>query len=654
MIHSTLGRTSAALGLALACAACATPLYTQASKAVPPPPNPEPVVVQSLPLPPTAPSDEPGACTLQVNPRGTGCMSAKADGIIEGPAYMWDAMHVLLAVQFTGSARGSTYDGPQVIAIKTNGKLFPNGDPWKCITCGTPAQARKYANPAVTDGGGRQAGPGDNWMRVDHPQAFPGDRKMLAGTNVVDCGPHKLTDEACTPDRLRIHPIRWDTSADGGGPGGSMRELRINPDGQHLMWSHMIATGANLDQHGLVGRLVFNSSPTAGQPLVPRYELADVFVLTNTDNPEFAQFRVDPQDPTRLINNPAKGQIGEARGWTRDGEDVVGMGFEEAGAVDMYITDLKTGDSHRLTSAPGYADPIMMSPDDRWFVVLDNRGVDRHMYYGGLRGIPPLLDTLTMMVKLSAEFGYRNGLRRFFQPYLIDRWGDRSGPWGEYAGQQLNAGPGAAGSASDPNWNARADPAWSPDGTDVVYWQALVTSPDCGGANPLPCPKSTEPGGRHSRLMIARLTSRQPLPLGQVAAPGRITVPWGTPYKPGDPMPRRVGGVPAGKYTMIGRKGGSAEVEFRNIGGRYVSAVYTNYTDDGLHVINGTESAELEMVGGKPRVVWHSNIRSSGRQNGTKKTSPGGFIVSPMGEPLEGELVTTIDGEVYRPPLKGT
>jgi hypothetical protein len=625
----------------------------------PPPPQPERVVIESLPLPPTAPSDVPGACSREINPRGTGCMSAYFDAIIEGPAYLWDAKHILLSVQFTGAPAApdpaSIYSGPQVIAIKTDGGRFANGDAWKCITCGIPDDVRKRGN-LTNRSAGQTAMPGDTWLVVDHPQAFPGDRKMLAGTNVIDCGKHKLVDDACTPDRLRVYPIRWNVTRDGSGEGGSMRELRLNPDGVHLMWSHMNATGPDLDQHGLVGRLKFNPAPKSGDPLVPRYDLVDAYVMTNSNDPTFAAFRVDPRDPSRLIANPAKGAIGEARGWTRDGKDAVGMGIPEAGAVDMYITSLKTGASQRLTSEPGYADPIMMSPDDKWFVVLDNRGVDRHMYYAAMRGVPPITDILTLMVKLSDQYGYRNGQRRFFQPYLIDSWGDRSGPWGEYSGQQLNSGSGAPGSASDPNWNARADPAWSPDGTNVVYWQALVTAPACGGANPLPCPISTEPGGRHSRLMIAHLPDRKPLALGRKASPGAITVPWGTRYEAGDPMPTR-SAIPEGSFTLAGRAGGSAQVEIRKNGGRpvFVSARYDRFTDDGQHVIDGTESAELVLKDGKPRIVWHSDLRASGKQTGTKKSSePGGFVISPMGEPLEGELVTTIDGKTYRPVQKGT
>ena len=77
-----------------------------------------------------------------------------------------------------------------------------------------------------------------------------------------------------------------------------------------------------------------------------------------------------------------------------------------------------------------------------------------------MRGLPPLTDLVTVSAVSSVR---NNGDRRFFQPFLLDRYGDR----GNYYGQQINAGNGKPESPSDPNWNAMADPRWSPDGASV-------------------------------------------------------------------------------------------------------------------------------------------------------------------------------------------
>jgi hypothetical protein len=616
----------------------------------PPAPRPEPVVVTALPLPPTAPSDAAGSCTRQVNPRGTGCMSGSEYGMQEGPGYMWDSRHVLMTVTFIGAPAApdpaSIYSGSQVLAIRTDGSLFANGDAWKCLTCGVPEANRQGTlvseNPMGGFGGGGNATPRPARMPLDHPQAFPDGRRVLAGPNVVDCSPYQLVSPECTAERVKIYPVRWGRTADGSGRGAIFREQRLNPDGVHINWNAFAGGGAGIEQFGYLGRLVFNPAPKSGEPRVPRYDIEDVYQLVNNRDPSFQTFSVDPKNPGRLIHNEPRGQIGEMRGWTRDGRSVIGMGFQESGNADIFITNLQHGASHRLTRDPAYTDPMIMSPDDKWLIAMDGRTTERHLYYSAMQGIPPLLDMMTLGITVCC---YNNGNRRFFQPIMIDVHGDR----GSYRGQQLNAGPGTPGSPSDPNWNGRADPAWSPDGTNVVYWQALVTAPACGGKNPLPCPASTEPGGRRTRLMKAQLTSRKPMPMRKVAA-RPIKVDWAVPLKPGDPLAGRGAGVPPGKYVLYGKVGGRADVE---IGRGSISVRYTNFTDDGGHIINGTESATSEGGGMMGRTILHSDLRSSGIQNGTKKTGPNGLVFSFRGA-TDGELVTTIDGKEYRRWPSGT
>jgi hypothetical protein len=267
-----------------------------------------------------------------------------------------------------------------------------------------------------------------------------------------------------------------------------------------------------------------------------------------------------------------------------------------------------------------------------------------------MRGIPPITDLFSVGAVASVR---NNHDRRFFQPFLIDRWGDR----GKYEGQRLNAGVGTPGSISDPNWNAMADPRWSPDGTSVVYFQGLVTAPACGGANPLPCPESTEPGGRRFRMMLARFTSRRPVAINPLR-PVSDEVPWGTRYVPGSPAPPYPM-IPEGAYTLHGLKSGVANIritqspDHKKI--QKVEVSYEKYSDDGESVISGAES----ITGGyeTPTLVfldWHSNITQTGKVNGTKTTGPDGFklkidVIRNILE-VQGTLTTTLNGKVYTQP----
>jgi hypothetical protein len=89
-----------------------------------------------------------------------------------------------------------------------------------------------------------------------------------------------------------------------------------------------------------------------------------------------------------------------------------------------------------------------------------------------------------------------------------------------------------------------------------------------------------------------------------------------------------------------------------------VSARYSGYSDDGFHFIDGTERVERMGGGGGAGafgapVVWHSDLKASGLQNGTKVTSEGGFRPGGRGQPSQGSLTTTIDGRVWTAPSAG-
>jgi len=624
---------SATFALSIANRVCA------GQQPLPKPPAPEPIAITELPLPPTAPSSDPGACTAAVNPNRTGCTTS-APLTFQSGSFLPDGHHVLALVHFTGAPvapdPASIYQGGQIILVKTDGGKFPNGDAWKCVTCGVPAENALGVGPDQT-----------------YPQSFLDGKRIMEGTNIVDCSPFLLTDDRCTADKVHIFPIRWNIRPDGSGAGGSIRELRLHPDNVHLGYNAMSFAEGQIAQFGYLARLEFNAAPKTGEPRVPRYDLTQVTRLFR-DGPDSMVLARDPQHPDRLRLNFNAITVGEFRGFSKNGREAFYVGYPfESSNIDVFAVDLTSGKVGRLTSNPEYVDPLDASPDDKWIVAEDTRGSDRQMFMAAMCGVPPIIDLLTTGAVSSVR---NNHDRRFFQPYLIDRFGDR----GDYQGQQLNAGDGTPGSASDPNWNAMADPRWSPDGTRVVFWQAQVTSPACGGSNPLPCPPPTEPGGRRFRMMLAQFTSRKPLSI-QPPAPISDHVPWGTPYVPGSALPN-MPLLPEGTYTLQGKLSGSATVAIVHTAGhraiKTVSVVYKRYSDERGNILDGTE--EVTQLPSKPTASaldWHSNLVQSGKTHGTKLTSPDGFklTIDYMLNVFQatGTLTTTINGKTYVQPGNG-
>ncbi|KAI5456979.1 hypothetical protein BGZ63DRAFT_428413 [Mariannaea sp. PMI_226] len=601
---------------------------------LPAPPQPEPIQVIELPLPPVVASTEKGACNTSINPRKTGCIGQTV-GEFQAGDFTPDGNHVVVNVEFVGAPEApdpaSIYDGEQLILVKTDGTNFTNGQPWKCLSCGLPP-----ANAVSLD------------PQRDYPHVFRSGDKALWGHNILDCNGELLQSDFCTPNQTHIYPIHWTVTKDGTGPGGSPRELRLHPDDKHMGWSSFTSTGG---QFAYFGRLEFNPKPIVGEPLAPRYDLVDVNILVDKRN----QSSIMAEGNKLRLNDEAI-SIGELRGFSGAGDEIIYIGPpREANNIDLFAVHVVTGKVRRITSHPEYADPIAFSRDNGWFVTMDTRGSDRQMWMSGMRGIPPLIDIVTVAVSSSTR---NNGPRRFFQPILIDRYGDR----GDYYGQRINtAGDESNGSINDPNWNGRADPAFSPDGTHIVYWQALVVSPSCGGLNPLKCPKSTAEGGREYRLMLAHLANRKatkPAPVFQISN----VIPWAKSFPPGSTISRGYSLAP-GSYTLLGQLSGNAKVMLlgSSSGINTVAVKYLNYSDDGEHILNGYENVTLTVSTENPwdqRVDWYSDLVQTGTVNATKKTSLDGFHleidVTTNIFNANGTLTTVIDGKEYTQPANGT
>ena len=608
---------------------------------LPSPPAPEPVAVMRLPLPPIAPSDDIGSCSLEINPHGTGCFGKVSE--LQSGNFLPDNNHIVAVGVFTGAPSppnpASIYAGQQLIIVKTDGQKFQNGDAWKCITCGVLEENHHGSDAAMA-----------------YPQAFRDGRRVLAGANIIECA-EDLSSEICTPEKIRVYPLRWDMEGNESGSGAEMRELRLHPDNVHLGFSQFhITKYGTFNQYSYFGRLRWNPNPTGGGSPSPRYDVVNVSILFNDD--ETTKIIQEDAGPPRIVLPTESPTVGELRGFSGSGQELTYIGYPtESSNIDVYAADLQSGKVRRLTAHPEYCDPVDISPDDKWHVVMDTRGTERQMFLSGLRGIPPLTDLITAAAVSSVR---NNGHRRFFQPWLLDHSGDRD----EYFGQKLNAeGSGVPGSGdtNDPEWNGMADPKWSWDGTKVVYTQVQTMAPACGGENSLPCYPSKEDGGRAERIMVAHLTGREPSTF-PVVEPVTDEIPWGKQFPPGSYPPERPS-LPAGEYRLRGKTFGHAAINLTSREGtdtlETVSVVYHDFSDDGLDILTGSE--KVSVTSPSPtlqQVTWYSNITQTGPNAGTKMTSPGGFYfeVDVMKNIFQakGSMVTTVGGKEYLQPADGT
>ncbi|KAG6362194.1 hypothetical protein INS49_010424, partial [Diaporthe citri] len=122
----------------------------------------------------------------------------------------------------------SIYPGVQFILVKADGTSFPNGDAWKCITCGVPE-----ANRAGVTGD-----------LASYPQAFYDGTRALSGINIIDCGGAELASEACTPNGTHIYPLFLDDGGNVLTGSEKVTYTALNLTNGHWDWfSNLTSTG---------------------------------------------------------------------------------------------------------------------------------------------------------------------------------------------------------------------------------------------------------------------------------------------------------------------------------------------------------------------------------------------------------------------------
>ncbi len=225
-------------------------------------------------------------------------------------------------------------------------------------------------------------------------------------------------------------PIVTPTGAPGVISINAQRELRISPDGQHVLFSRVMLNGATgvLQIVPVVGGLSYNATTN-------EYDVTDPRVVFPT---------------------------GEGKQWTPDGKGVVILGGSyEQGNADDIVVDLATGNVTRVTASLDYDEDMDYSPNQQWIAIGSTRGLN------ALTPMTRIVRQSLLPVYVAAPvYGY------YATPVNVSNQ-----EWAVEVGDELNRENGIPLFDTGDGWAARSMPSWNSDGTAVTFWESSVSDP---------------------------------------------------------------------------------------------------------------------------------------------------------------------------------
>lgn len=415
------------------------------------------------------------------------------------------------------------------------------------------------------------------------PVPLPDGKTVYTPTGILECTPSILDCK-----EARILPLVYPPIPDG----RIIWRIATNmsPDGIHVA-SGLVTTKGYL----VVVSELTRVSDTKGD----RYELQHAKVIASSPKEDdFATFR------------PKVDGGGEVKSFADGGRSLVTLSLFESSNYDLAKIDLATGDVSRLTKHFSYDEGTYPSPDGNWVIFQTHRHTTRMDAFGLIprpliAGIP---QAAGVSYQRNAEFeGLPEG-RRFYGLAMVDKFGDRARlPEEGYTGQTLTI-------AKDnlTLYNHLGNFTWAPTSTHGLFWEQLD-------------PKKVKEGEQSGRLRMLRFTSRKPTRRLQPFVPD---MKWATDLKdfkwPTATFPEKgvlKGGVSG--YAEISTVKPDSSAEPRRV------IQYVDFTDDGIYILNGTESSTLRARLDKD-VFWDADIRVSGRQNGFLKAKDVHFSTNRM------------------------
>ena len=383
------------------------------------------------------------------------------------------------------------------------------------------------------------------------------------------------------------------------------REMRISPDGTHVIFTQIQLVPNPLDAPGFI-----TAVPIVGA-LTPATDADGKKVYTVTD--------------ARVLY-----PVGEVKQWTHDGKGVIVLGgLYESGNVDDILVDIATGEITRLTGNLDYDEDADLSPNNEWITIDSARGLDALTPV--TRIVRPAF--LPLLIQGSVYTTYRGP---------SDATNVTNQPWLVAVADDLDRENGIALFVSDDpttpedegdNWTARSMPSWNADGAAVAFWEA----------------DATDLTGETSRLVVANL--RYTTSVGAVV--DNSTPPLSSDFPTlSTNTPTQVQLPAPGSYTGAG--GGTAvviETTDATTGHIIRTVEYIDYVNDLGMILNGTESTDQSAA--QNTIHYVADITIGGSHTGSltgdatinkltrtiTPTSPGSQIQST----LDGDTLVLLD-----------
>ena len=409
-----------------------------------------------------------------------------------------------------------------------------------CVTCGVSNNITSNLSRVVPyqDGSGR--------LLIQTSPVAPSTVNGYVVYEISDAG------------RQLVPVIKPTPTAPGVTVSDPLREMRIAPDGVHVLFSQI--------------QLTFPLAPASRTPFATAIPLVGSLVRTASGY--------------QITDARVVYPVGEGKQFTKDGQSVIILGGQyDQGNVDDIQVNLATGDVSRVTANLDYDEDIDRSPNNGWIAVGSTRTFNA-LTPVSIFQRPGFLPADIQGGVYTAWAGANNSQNISNEEILIR------------VQDELNGVTGIPLYVQGDGYTARSMASWNPTGTAVAFWENSTSTLEL------------------SRLVIANVkyTTSVGTVQGSTATPNPTWAPSLSTYVP-QPAP-----LPA-LGTYAGAGGGTAVVTEAPdpTPGRQSytirTVVYTNYVNAAGEIINGTEWTSANATRAAIRYV--SNLTVTGTHTGT-------------------------------------